>query len=125
MRLSGKQKRALEKISGKAWDSWHPAAVKSYFAVTDKGQYLNVPSEAEADFNRLMECHHWHTVDVEQWKEDFRKGLLFPEDFLNGDHSPTFVRHALQIYAAVMSLIPAKYKGLFKQFGVPAGRLLE
>lgn len=125
MKISNKQKRALEKITGKSWDSWHPEAVRAYFAFTDRSQHIEVSDEAEADFDELMFQHHWHSVTVEMWKEDFRNGLLFLWDFFKPqvdykkweeqgypEEKPTFmypdayIKHAFEIYIQARGYIP-------------------
>lgn len=94
MKLSNRKKQALEKITGKPWDSWHPEAIRAYFAFTDKGVRtplfdrvwrLQLPdnefNEVEQSLWDLMQCHQFHPYDVKCWAEDFRKGLLSPQDF--------------------------------------------
>jgi len=102
-----KQKAALEKITGKPWDTYHPEAVRAYFAFTDRGQtkVVNV-----ADFEELMFQHHWHSVIVEMWKVDFRKGLLFLDDFIEKGFPIAYVKHAFEIYYDAMGYIPSKYR---------------
>lgn len=95
MRLSNKQKAALETISGKPWDSFHPDAVKAYFAFTDRGQrtaffdkvfrigYNQPPpglifNESEQSLWDLMQYHKIHPYDVECWKRDFLSCDKFP-----------------------------------------------
>ena len=110
MIMKNKQKRALEKITGKRWGTWHPNAIKAYFAFTDRGQSIAVSHEARTDFEKLMFQHHWHSVTVEMWKEDFRVGLLFLDDFLQSP--PAYIEHASQIYKSVMGYIPSKYSNI-------------
>ena len=109
MELSNKQKRALEKITGKHWNSWHPFAVEAYFAYTDGGQHIEVPNVAENDFNELMFQHHWHSVTVESWKKDFKAGLLFLDDFLTDGYPDAYIQHAFEIYREARGFIPSKY----------------
>jgi len=121
MKLSNRQKRALEKITGKTWDSWHPKAAEAYFAFTDRGQRLLPPNEAMEDFNQLMTQHHWHSVTIELWKRDFKRGLLFLEDFLNDGYPQSYIRHAFEIYQDAMGFIPSKFSrmsrfGLFQRY---------
>ena len=73
------QKNALEKVCSKPWNSWHPEAVKAYFAYTDKGKSVHVSESAGGDLNELLFAHRHHPHDVEQWKRDFRGKLLFFE----------------------------------------------
>lgn len=112
--ISTKQKIALEKITGKPWDSWSPEAVTAYFTFTDKGVKPEVPKNARADFDELMECHHFHTITVEAWKYDFvshpeigiNQPLLFPWDFFNKGYPDSYVKHVLEIYKEVRGSIP-------------------
>ena len=116
MKLSNKQKDALEKITGKPCDSWHPDAVRAYFAFTDKGddsfvgellgdtwQSWSKPiweggaNEAQKDLFEIIVAHKFHAYTVECWKEDFRKGLLFLDDFLNHDYPQVYIKHAMEI----------------------------
>jgi len=110
MEISNKQKQALEKITGRVWDTWQPEAVRAYFAFTDRGRSVEVSSEAMADFNELMSQHHWHSVIVEIWKEEFRVGLLFLDDFIGKDYPEAYVKHALEVYQDTMGYIPSKYR---------------
>lgn len=120
--LSSKQKRALEKITGKTWNNWHPEAIKAYFAFTDKGKSIEVSNEAKGDFEQLMSHHHWHSVDIEGWKRDFRDGLLFLSDFFGPqldykkwaetgvksyfNYPDTYIKHAFEIYKEARGYIP-------------------
>lgn len=129
MKLSNKQKVALEKNTGKPWDSWHPEATEAYFSFTDKGQLVVVSNEAKDDMFELMHNHKHHAYDVETWKVDFRKGLLYLFDFLTPENDyenwerlgcpseiPTFmypdayIKHAFEIYEGEMGYIPACYR---------------
>jgi len=115
--ISNKQKRALEKGTGKPWNVWHPEAIKAYFAFTDRGQRIEVPT-AKEDFDELMICHIQHPIIVELWKKDFRKGLLFLSDFLNQDHPEAYVRHAFDIYLQAMGYIPKCYMEIASKLGI-------
>lgn len=108
--MNNKQKRALEKITGKAWDVWHPDAVRAYFLFTDRGQKIVVKAEAMDDFNELMSQHHWHSVIVGMWKEDFRAGLLFLSDFLGQDFPKAYIKHAVELYYSAFRYIPKCYR---------------
>ena len=110
MKLTPKQKGALEKITGRPWDVWNRDAVRAYFAFTDRGQHVEVPEEAKPDFEEIMEHHHWHSVTIEMWKQDFKKGLLFLSDFVDQGYPDSYVRHAFEIYFETMGHIPAKYR---------------
>lgn len=115
MRITSHQKRALEKITGKYWNSWHPEALEAYFAFTDRGkrtQLLNRVwclqhpdnnfNEIEQSLWELMQCHVFHAVTVEMWKEDFRKGLLLLSDFLNDEKLPdAYIKHAFEVYETI------------------------
>lgn len=101
MKLSGKQKRVIEILTGKSWDYWHPQAVSAYFAKTDRGKTISVPEEAQADYTKIMEYHHWHTVIVEMWKQDFKTGLLFLNDFNDEPESRKW--YVLGIYNTVIN----------------------
>lgn len=109
MKVSNKQKRALEKITGKPWDSWHKDAINAYFLFTDRGQLIPPIAEAQEDFNDLLSSHHWHSTTVELWKKDFKAGLLFLDDFIGKNYPQTYVEHAFEIYYGVMGYIPSKY----------------
>ena len=111
MKLSNKQKTALGKITSKSWNSWHPEAIEAYFAFTDRGEHTplfnrvwkgqppdNEFNEKEQDLWDLMQAHGFHPVTVEMWKEDFKKGLLFPQDFYEQGYPDAYVKHALEIY---------------------------
>jgi len=98
MNLTNKQKFAIEKISGKNYGYFNSISIDYFFKYTDKGiktSIENIPIEARDDYNRLLEYHHWHTTDVEMWKNDFIKGLLFLSDF-NG--TPIYMEHVKEIY---------------------------
>lgn len=101
MKLSNRQKKAIEILTGRRWDSFHPQALIPYFAKTDNGKDIPVMPEAKNDFDFLMECHHWHSVTVEMWKEDFRKGLLFLDDF--NDEPEARKWHVLEMYKQAYS----------------------
>ena len=132
MKLSNKQKEGLEKITGKPWDNWCPAAIEAYFAFTDRGQHIKIPEEAKDNFTQLMEYHHWHSVSIEWWKKDFLPDeeygfppLLFLWDFFLPQidyekwaeqgypkEKPTFmypdayIKHAFEVYKEVRGSIP-------------------
>ncbi len=109
MKITNKQKVALEKITGKAWGTWHPEAVMAYFAYTDRGQTIDVSNGAQSDRRELQEAHHWHSVTVEMWKKDFRVGLLFLDDFIDQDYPKAYIKHVFEIYRDAMGFIPSKY----------------
>jgi len=109
MKISNRQKRALEKITGRPWDSWPPEVVESYFAFTDRGVSTelflrvwrtqmpgNEFSEVEQTLWDLMQYHVFHPVSVESWKADFRSGLLSLFDFEGCPRE--YIRHAFEIY---------------------------
>jgi len=123
MRVSNKQKRALEKVTGKHWDTWHHGAVRAYFSFTDRGIRTalfdrvwklqlrdNELNEIEKDLWDLIQHHAFHPYTIECWKEDFRVGLLFLDDFLNVDYPEAYIRHAFEIYRGEMGYIPSKYR---------------
>ena len=125
MRFSGKQKKAVEKITGRYWYTFSKDSLEKYFNFTDKGIPIDnvmwsIKDDDERklikdeDLNYLLECHHWHTVTVEMWKEDFKKGLLFLDDFLDQDYPKAYIDHVLEIYKSICGGIPSKYEGLFK-----------
>ncbi|MBU1067603.1 hypothetical protein KKE60_07430 [Patescibacteria group bacterium] len=107
MGISNKQKRAIEKISGRQWDSFDNDAIQSYFKETDKGIRTNC---IHPSFILLMECHRQHPVTIEMWKADFRKGLLFLWDFLLPEYPKPYIEHAFQIYESEMGYIPNCYR---------------
>jgi hypothetical protein len=117
MKLSARQRAAVEKVTGKPWHVWHPEALRVYFAYTDKGQHLRASPAAAPELEELLSLHRQHAAIVEMWKADFRAGLLFPTDFQ--DSPPSHLKHALEIYCAVMVHVPEVFHPLFKQAGVP------
>lgn len=123
MKLSNKQKAALEKVTSKPWDSWHPEAVRAYFAFTDRGQYTTVSDEVRKDFDELMSCHKFHPYTIECWKKDFRKRLLVIEDFLGQNLPLLYIKHACEIYKEAMMPypIPSRCWELFKELNIPYG----
>jgi hypothetical protein len=124
MKISNKQKQALEIISGKPWDSWNMSAVDSYFAYTDRGERtplfnkvwkLQLPghkfNEAEQSLWDLMQCHTFHPVTVEMWKQDFLSHGEFPPllylwEFIGQGYPDAFVKHVFEIYKEVRGYIP-------------------
>ncbi|HUS04501.1 MAG TPA: hypothetical protein VMY79_03145 [Dehalococcoidia bacterium] len=137
MKVSGRQKRALEKITGKTWDSFHPEAVRMYFDLTDRGMWGNeklkyfygigylpdnlsqitgIPEEVLHDFAYLYFRHKAHGHLVKEWAIDFRNGLLSLFDFLNPEmdgreYPELFIEHAFGIYENAMGFIPSCYRG--------------
>lgn len=94
-RCTNKQKKAIEKITGKFWDIWCPEAVRAYFAFTDRGQDIAVSDEAKGDLFTLIKCHKNHAWLVEYWKKDFLPDLennlppiLYLSDFFG--HQPDY-----------------------------------
>jgi len=143
MKFKQRQKRkdSIEKITGKPWYVWHPEAVKAYFLYTDMGIYQPPDGEALKEFEELYFCHRQHPITVELWKEDFRKGLLFLDDFLFPEFdyqldtkelddyyeffgisapriayrsiSPkSYLRHVCAVYYSVFKYIPRRYRRL-------------
>lgn len=119
VKISSTQKRALEKISGKPWNSWCPEAIEAYFAFTNKGKRTplldkvwrdhkssDIFTEVEQNLWDLMQCHRFHPYTIETWKEDFNKGLLFPWEFLNQGYPDAFIQHALEVYREARGYIP-------------------
>lgn len=121
MKLSIKQKRALEKITGKPWDSWHPEAVRAYFAWSDRGDdtliegllgecWENVcmpiwrgeANQIQLDLFYLIVAHKFHAFDVENWKRDFKCRLLFLSDFVKDGYPQAFMDHATEVYQEAM-----------------------
>jgi len=100
------QRKAIEIITGKDADIFHPEAVKAYFAYTDRGVTVDMPEEAKADLFELKTAHKTHSLNVEMWKEDFRKGLLYLTDFIGEGYPQAYVQHAFDIYYSVMGWIP-------------------
>ena len=123
MKLSNKQKRALEKVTGKPWDSWQPEAIEAYFAWSDRGDDSSIrtllgecwenicmpiwrggASQTQLDLFDLIVAHKFHASDVKNWIRDFRVGLLFMSDF---EGSPqVYKEHALEVYRKAMSEPP-------------------
>jgi hypothetical protein len=129
VRLKNKQKQALEMISGKPWNTWHPEVIEAYFAFTDRGErtaLLNkvwrdqittsIFNEAEESLWNLMQCHVFHPVTIELWKQDFENGLLFPWEFLNQGYPDAYVKHALEIYREARGYIPIDEVTGIKEF---------
>jgi len=107
MKISNKQKIAIEKISGKQWDTFSPESIEAYFSFTDRGLELSCD---DPDYYSLMEYHRQHPITVEMWKEDFRKGLLFLWDFLSSEFPKSYIKHAFEIYESVFGYIPKCYR---------------
>jgi len=120
--MKQRQRIAIEKITGQSRE-WHPEAVKTFFAFTDRGERSEllrdiwrnqdperVFTEAEQDLWELMQAHTFHPVDVELWKRDFKDGLLSLEDFIGEGHPDTFIGHACDIFKSVHGFVPAKYE---------------
>ena len=110
--ITKKQKKALEKITGKSWDTFPMKVVGSYFLFTDRGikddlfkkvWKLQLPNfrfnKVEQALWDLMQSHTFHPVAVEMWKEDFKSGLLFLSDFVNKGYPEAYIKHASEIYA--------------------------
>ena len=124
--IGNRQKRAVEKVTGKPWDSFHPDALIAYFNFTDRGdrkliqKILGENFHSWVDFsntNKVKEdlyelyyqhIHHPHTV--EDWKRDFRKGLLFLQDFLDNELPDPYIEHALEVYKEVTGFVPTCYQ---------------
>jgi hypothetical protein len=126
LKLSNKQKEALEKITGKHFDSlnFSPEAIESYFAYTDRGEKtplfervwrLQLPgfkfTKVEQDLWDIMQYHTFHPVTVEMWKKDFCSNpplppLLFLWDFyewnedkkLISEHPDSYLKHVFEVY---------------------------
>ena len=107
MRITDKQKGAIEKISGRRWDSFDKSAIQAYFTETDKGIKTNC---IRSDFIFLMECHQQHPIIVEMWRKDFKKGLLFLWDFLLPEYPKAYIKHAFQVFKSEMEYIPKCYR---------------
>lgn len=107
MKISSKQKRALEKVTGKPWDTFDTEVQCAYFAFTDRGEEQNCTNK---DFEILMEYHRQHPIIVEMWKQDFKVGLLYLWDFLQEDYPLAFIEHSFEIYEGVMGFIPTCYR---------------
>ena len=81
MRLTGKQSKAIDLF----WNRTEPpndGAVRFYFAWTDRGK--EIPSsiiETNSDLYELLLAHKFLPIIVEMWKQDFRDGLLFLQEF--------------------------------------------
>ena len=107
MKVSNKQKRALEKISGRAWDTFSLKAVEHFFAFTDRGVRMSCD---DSDFCLLLEYHRQHAITVEFWKRDFKIGLLFLWDFLQPEYPQSYIKRAFGIYESTMGYIPTCYR---------------
>ena len=112
MKITKKQKSALEKVTGRPWNSWLSESIESYFAFTDRGEHTalldrvwrsQLPgfefTEVEQNLWDLMRAHKFHPVSVEMWKEDFKKWLLFLSDF--DDCPNAYKEHARETYDKV------------------------
>ena len=124
--ISNKQKRAVEKVTGKPWNGFHPEALRAYFDFTDRGdkeliqEILGRNFHSWVDFtntNKVKEdlyelycqhIHHPHTVEL--WKQDFREGLLFLWDFLEEGMPTPYIEHAFEIYEETTGSIPTCYR---------------
>ena len=107
MKLSNTQKRAVEKITGKAWDSWSPATLESYFLFTERGIK---PSSMDEELQEIISLHKHHAAIVEMWKVDFKKGLLTLWDFLLDDTEPApHIEHVFDVYYSLHNYIPTCY----------------
>jgi len=106
MKISNRQKRAIEKITGKYWHLFNEGIIKEYFAYTDKGV------KPENELNELIIAHRQHPLSIEWWKNDFRCGLLFLWDFLNPEdnYPESYIDHAFNIYESVFNYIPTCYR---------------
>ena len=62
MKLTNKQKDALEIISGKQWSVWSPIVAEAYFSFTDKGIRIDLPIEYRDEFEELMYHHNHNTL---------------------------------------------------------------
>ena len=118
LKFSNKQKRGIEKLAGRHWDAWSPEVLSLYFAYTDRGIQLDCPSGLQGEYNLLMECHHFHSATLEMWKQDFKSGLLFLDDFLSGDGPLPYLQHVVDTYIGVMGWMPSKYLSVLKEKGV-------
>lgn len=107
MTISNKQKQAIEKNSGRYWDSFDTDAVQSYFSETDRGIKTSC---THPDFLLLMEYHRQHPIIIEMWKEDFRKGILSLWDFLLPEYPQTYISHSFKVYESAMGYIPKCYR---------------
>jgi len=108
MKLSNKQKQAVEKITGRYWHTFPEEALRAYFSYTDKGIKIECD---DPDFNFLMESHHQHSIIVELWKKDFKNGLLFLWDFLDPKYPIGYIKHAFEIYQSINDgYIPRCYR---------------
>jgi len=101
MKLTTKQKRAIEKVTGKNWDFFPIHELEVYFNYTDRG--------IQGEANELIIVHRHHAVTVEMWKQDFKRGLLFLSDFLNGDYPDAYISHAFEIYEKALGYVPSCY----------------
>ncbi len=144
MKISTKQKRALEKITGKPWNSWYPEAIASYFAFTDRGEHTplfdrvwrnqlpdNKFNEIEQSLWDLIQCHTFHPVTVEMWKHDFvshpdegiNQPLLFPWEFFDKGYPDAYVKHILEVYKEARGYIPidevSGYREQAERLGIP------
>jgi len=96
--ISEKQKGALEKVTGKPWDSWNPEAVNAYFAYTDRGEVIQVSEDARLDLEGILLLHKQLPITVELWKNDFKDGLLFLADFDGKQYPLSYLKYVLKIF---------------------------
>ena len=113
-----KQKRAVEKVTGRYWNTWSEKALEAYFTFTDTGKTISVPSEVKDEFEELVMLHRFHPYTIESWKTDFRKGLLFLEVFIQEDTPEAYLIHVFEIFRGVFGLIPSRYTGVCEKLGI-------
>ena len=68
------------------------SAEEAYFLKTDKGILAGKVSNTPR-FASLLQGHRYMALQMTMWKEDFEKGLLFPEDFKN---EPDYIKKLAQ-----------------------------
>ena len=117
-RFSSAQKAGVEKVTGRGWNSYHPEALRAYFAYTDRGNRILVSQETQSDLEYLLSCHKFHPAIVEMWKVDFKCGLLWLDDFMDPSLPINYLRHVIEIYVGVMKFIPSRYEAWLSSRGI-------
>ena len=116
-KLSGKQQRAIEKITGKHCSDWDESVLRAYFKFTDTGDNSLIEQLSDnPQMQELLDCHRFHAVTVETWKKDFKSGLLFIDDFL--DSPKGHLTHVLEVYRSVFGWIPSRYSNVCLELNV-------
>lgn len=111
MRVSIKQKRAIEKISGKPWDTWGINSIKAYFAFTDTGKQTELSENKDkTDFEDILSYHRTHPIIIECLKVDFKSGIATLWDYLGQGYPDAYIEHIFDIYYSTYNYMPSCYR---------------